>query len=128
MTVLQSPLSVGETVQKLTLTMKEKNLSIFSVINHDENALKAGTELKPTKLIIFGNPQVGSKLMAADRRVGVDLPMKLLIWEDQNGKTMVGYYPASYLITQYQLDDHLEMLGKIDQSVAGLIQEALQPL
>lgn len=125
LTEVSSPYSVGETVQKLTQTMKAKNLDVFQVINHDENALKAGMEIKPTKLIIFGNPQVGTKLMKEDRRVAIELPMKMLVYEKETGAVMIGFHPASTFISQYNLDNQLEMLGKIDQNIARLIQEAL---
>ena len=122
---VDSPYSVGETIQKLTQVINEKKLTVFQVINHDENALKAGMEILPTKLIIFGNPQIGTKLMLEDRTAAIELPMKMLVYEKEDGSVKIGYNPVGSLISSYQLDSQVELLGKIDQNLAGIIQQAI---
>lgn len=110
--------SVEETVKKLTAILDSKGLNVFSVIDHKKGAESASMELRPTTVIIFGNPSVGSKLMNCDQNVGIDLPMKYLVWEDKEGKTLIGYWKPSLLANKYSLDDCIPVLAKMDGALA----------
>lgn len=87
----QSPHSVGATLDRLDAVVKEKGLTVFARIDHAAGAKKAGMELRPTELIIFGSPKVGTPLMQAKQTMGLDLPLKVLAWQDEGGKVWLAY-------------------------------------
>lgn len=110
--------SVDEIVKKLTTILDSKGLKVFSVIDHKKGAELASMELLPTTLIIFGNPSVGTKLMNCDQTVGVDLPMKYLVWQDVDGKTWIGYRKPSSLASTYNLESCQPVLTKMDSALS----------
>ena len=89
--------SVDETVERAKQILQTKNVTLFSVINHSGEAAKVGMTMRPTILLIFGNPRGGTPLMLAAPSIAIDLPLKLLIWEDANGKVWISYNSPSYL-------------------------------
>ena len=91
MVVKQSPHSVSKTLDRLTAVMQKKGLTIYARVDHAAGAKKAGLVMKPTELLIFGNPKMGTPLMLAKRTIGVDLPLKVLAWQDDAGKVWLGY-------------------------------------
>ena len=118
MTKVLSANSVDTTVEKLTSILKAKGLTVFDVVDHKKGAESASMELRPTTLIIFGNPIVGTKLIKCDQTVGVDLPMKFLVWQDDAGKNWIGYFKPSLLVNKYTLDDCKAVLEKMDGALA----------
>jgi uncharacterized protein (DUF302 family) len=82
---LKSSHDVKNTADRLETVLKEKGMNVFLRINHTEGARKVGQELRPTELVIFGNPKVGTPLMQCGQTVAIDLPQKALIWQDENG-------------------------------------------
>lgn len=113
--------SVEETVKKITAVLESKGLTIFSVIDHQKGAEVASMKLLPNTLIIFGNPAVGTKLMACDPRVGIDLPLKYLVYEDKKGNTWVAYSKPALLTEKYTLNDCLPILEKLDGALAKFV-------
>ena len=89
---IKSSHSVKGTVRKLSTILEQKGMNIFATIDHQKGAINAGMDLRPTTLIIFGNPKIGTKLMQCDQRLGLALPLKMLIWLDDNGDTWIGYW------------------------------------
>jgi uncharacterized protein (DUF302 family) len=87
----QSPHSVGETIDRLEAVVKEKGLTVFARIDHAAGAKKADLALRPTELIIFGSAKVGTPLMQAKQTMGLDLPLKVLAWQDEGGKVWLAY-------------------------------------
>jgi len=87
----QSPHSVGETVDRLAAAVKAKGLTVFARIDHAAGAKKVDMELRPTELIIFGSPKVGTPLMQAKQTMGLDLPLKVLAWQDEGGQVWLAY-------------------------------------
>lgn len=83
--------SVKETLDKLTGVLSRKGITVMARIDHAAGAKKAGMNLPPTELLIFGNPKMGTPLMAAKRTMGLELPMKVLAWQDDKGKTWIAY-------------------------------------
>src|SRR5436853_7726526 len=81
--------SVDETVEKLKGILQSKGVTLFAMVDHSGEAAKAGMKMPPTKLLIFGSPKAGTPLMLATPTVAIDLPLKILIWEDTQGKTWV---------------------------------------
>lgn len=99
--------SVDQTVQKLERILEARAVKLFAVIDHSSEAQKAGLEMRPTKLWIFGNPKAGTPLMIASPTVALDLPLKLLVWQDQDGQTCVSYNMPSYLQGRHALPEEL---------------------
>src|SRR6204780_3397730 len=103
--------SVDQTVQKLEATLEAKGVKLFALIDHSGEAEKAGMQMRPTKLLIFGNPKAGTPLMLASPGIAIDLPLKILVAEDGNGKTQVSWNSAAYLQTRHKLPP--ELVGNI---------------
>ena len=99
--------SVDQTVQRLEGILQAKGVKLFSVIDHSGEAEKAGMQMRPTKLLIFGNPKAGTPLMIASPSIAIDLPMKVLVWEDADGKVRVSYNTAGYLQSRHGLSPEL---------------------
>jgi|SRR5579872_5504078 len=104
---LPSNHSVDQTVEKLHGILKAKGVKVFAFIDHSGEAEKAGMQMRPTKLLIFGNPNAGTPLMIASPTIAIDLPLKILVWEDSNGKAWVTYNTPAYLQTRHHLPSHL---------------------
>jgi uncharacterized protein (DUF302 family)/uncharacterized membrane protein YidH (DUF202 family) len=99
--------TVDQTVEKLEATLKTKGVKLFALIDHSGEAEKAGLQMRPTKLLIFGNPKAGTPLMVASPGIAIDLPLKILVAEDGNGKVQVSWNSVAYLQTRYHLPAEL---------------------
>jgi uncharacterized protein (DUF302 family) len=99
--------SVEDTLQKLQASLQAKGVKVFALVDHSGEAAKAGMTMRPTKLLIFGNPQAGTPLMLAAPRSAIDLPLKLLIWEDAQGKVWISYNSLQYLGERHGLPQDL---------------------
>jgi len=99
--------SVNETVEKLKGMLRDKGITLFALIDHSGEAEKAGIKMRPTKLLIFGSPKAGTPLMLAAPSSAIDLPLKILIWEDARGKVWVSYNSAAYLQERHNLPQQL---------------------
>jgi uncharacterized protein (DUF302 family) len=99
--------SVDETLRKLQATLGAKGIAVFALIDHSGEAEKVGLKMRPTKLLIFGNPKGGTPLMVAAPSIAIDLPIKLLVWEDDQAKTWVSYNSPEYLAERHGLPPHL---------------------
>src|SRR5580704_9326720 len=89
--------SVDETMQRLESLLREKGVTVFARVDHSGEAAKAGLTMRPTKLLIFGNPKAGTPLMIAAPSSAIDLPLKILVAEDGEGKVWISYNSADYL-------------------------------
>src|SRR5262249_26755249 len=94
---LPSHHSVEQTLENLKQALQAKGITLFAVVDHSGEAEKVGMKMPPTKLAIFGSPKAGTPLMLAAPLAAIDLPLKLLIWEDDAGKVWVSYNTPSYL-------------------------------
>jgi uncharacterized protein (DUF302 family) len=92
-----SPFSVPDTLQKLETILRDKGMTIFARIDHSGEAAKVGMEMRPTQLLIFGNPRGGTPPMLASPTLAIDLPLKALVWEDAEGKVWITHNSAEYL-------------------------------
>jgi uncharacterized protein (DUF302 family) len=99
--------SVEDILGKLQTILKTKGVPVFALVDHSGEAAKVGMEMRPTKLLIFGNPKGGTPLMLAAPTIAIDLPLKILIWEDGQGKTWVTYNTAEYLTERHELPANL---------------------
>ncbi len=89
--------SVDSTVDKLKTILQNKGVTLFALVDHSGEAAKIGMQMRPTKLLIFGSPKAGTPLMLAAPSIAIDLPLKILVWEDASGKTWVSYNAPAYL-------------------------------
>ena len=106
-TDLASHHTVDETVAKLQGILQVKGITLFALIDHSGEAEKAGMKMRPTKLVIFGNPKAGTPLMLAAPRIAIDLPLKILVWEDDQGRVRVSYNSPEYLAQRHNLPPNL---------------------
>jgi uncharacterized protein (DUF302 family) len=99
--------SVNETAQRLQQLLTEKKVTLFAIVDHSGEAAKVGLTMRPMKLLIFGNPQAGTPLMQASPSVGIDLPLKALVWEDSEGKVWLTYNDPRYLQQRHGFPEEL---------------------
>jgi len=101
MTVLESCYGPAETGDRLTATIAAHGISLLARIDHASAAMKVGLELPPTEVFVFGNPRSGTPLMQAAQTVGIDLPLKALVWQDAAGKTWLGYNRPDWILARH---------------------------
>jgi len=99
--------SVDQTVEKLKGILQAKGVNLFALVDHSGEAEKVGMKMPPTKLLIFGSPKAGTPLMLAAPRIAIDLPLKILIWQDVQGKVWVSYNSPDYLQERHSLPPEL---------------------
>jgi uncharacterized protein (DUF302 family) len=104
---LSSPHTVEQTLQRLQAALATRGLQVFAFVDHSGEAAKVGMKMRPTKLLIFGSPKAGTPLMIAAPSLAIDLPLKALVWEDEEGKVWVSYNSPEYLQKRHQLPDDL---------------------
>ena len=104
---LTSSHPVDETVEKLKSILQAKGIKLFATIDHSGEAELAGLQMRPTKLLIFGNPKAGTPLMVASPEIAIDLPLKILIWQDADGSVRVSYNSPGYLRERHGISDEL---------------------
>ncbi len=122
---LKSLNNFDETYSRLKKTIESKDaLTIITELDHAENAAKADLKLRPTKLIIFGNPKLGTPLMSENQTVGIDLPQKFLVYENEKGEVFVVYNDPMYLARRHNLDEKREELSKMSDALKSLAEAA----
>ena len=99
--------SVDQTVEKLKGILQAKGVTLFALVDHSGEAEKVGMKMRPTKLLIFGSPRAGTPLMLAAPSIAIDLPLKILVWEDNQGKVWVSYNSSAYLQERHGVPQEL---------------------
>lgn len=99
--------SVDQVVEELRAILQAKGVTLFALIDHSGEAEKVGMKMRPTKLLIFGSPKAGTPLMLAAPRIAIDLPLKILVWEDSQSKVWISYNSADYLGQRHNLPAEL---------------------
>lgn len=99
--------SVEQTIEKIRGILQAKGVTLFALIDHSGEAEKAGMKMLPTKLLIFGHPKAGTPLMLVAPSSAIDLPLKLLVWEDANRKVWISYNSPAYLRRRHGLPEEL---------------------
>jgi uncharacterized protein (DUF302 family) len=99
--------SVDETVEKLKGILQAKGVALFALVDHSGEAEKVGLKMRPTKLLIFGNPKAGTPVMLAAPSSAIDLPLKILVWEDGQSKVWISYNSPQYLQKRHELPQEL---------------------
>ena len=115
--------SVDETVEKLKGILQAKNITLFALVDHSGEAAKAGMKMRLTKLLIFGNPKGGTPVMLAAPSIAIDLPLKILIWEDGQGKVWVTYNSPAYLQKRHGLPAELLPNISVIEALAKAVAE-----
>src|SRR5208283_1092356 len=105
--VIPSNHSVDQTVDRIKGILESKGITLFALVDHSGEAEKAGMKMPPTKLLIFGNPKGGTPVMLAAPTIAIDLPLKVLVWEDAAGKAWVSFNDPGYLQNRHHVPDAL---------------------
>jgi uncharacterized protein (DUF302 family) len=124
---VKSAHDVKTTADRLEAVLKEKGMNVFIRINHAEGAKKVGLELRPTEIVIFGNPKVGTPLMQCAQSVAIDLPQKALIWQDEAGQVWLTYNDPQYLANRHGVTECGEVLKKVANALSNFANAAVKP-
>lgn len=121
---IESPFDVSTTAERFEKILKSNGMTVFKRIEHSKGAEQVGQELRPTILIIFGNPKVGTPLMNCEQSVAIDLPQKALIWEDEEGQVWLSYNDPSYLAKRHKIKNCDQILNKMEQALENFAEKA----
>lgn len=117
--------SFKRTCEKLEAVIaKHPKIAMMSEVNHQKNALGSDLGLRPSRLFIFGNPKIGSQLIKENLFTGIDLPMKILVWQDEDGSTKISYSDPKHLKKRFKLKENLSLLDQISTTLIDFIAEA----
>jgi uncharacterized protein (DUF302 family) len=121
LTTIKSSLGPKETMDRLETQVKARGMSVFARIDHAAGAASAGLTLRPTEVLIFGNPTGGTPLMQAAQAIGLDLPLKALVWEDASGDCWLSYNDPVWLARRYGISGETETVaGKLSAALAAV--------
>jgi uncharacterized protein (DUF302 family) len=121
--VTRSKTGYADTVSRLIEAIGNRGLTVFAQIDHAAAASEVGLELAAEEVVLFGNPRAGTPLMRSDPRVGVELPLRMLVWEDRDG-TLLGYNDPLELAGRYDVEQHRATLEMMSALLAALAAEA----
>lgn len=121
---VKSPHTAKDTMNRLEETAKQRGLNVFARIDHAAGAAKIGKTLRPTEVIIFGNPAGGAPFMECAQSVGIDLPLKALVWEDAEGQVWLGYNDPAYLAKRHGVPQ-CPAAGALSKALTGLAEAAV---
>lgn len=126
--VKQSPYSVEETERRFLGILNSKGLNTFATIDHARNAEGVELALRPTRVVIFGNPNLGTPLMQCNQSLAIDLPQKLLIWQDETDQVNIAYNDPRYLGGRHQIGDcNIRVIGQIAGALDKLTNGVIAP-
>jgi len=109
----KSAFGASETLDRLETVLKEKGITLFARVSHSAGAEGVGIALRPTELLIFGNPKLGSHFFTSRQTAGIDLPMKALAWEDADGQVWLTYNDPQYIADRHGIADRGEIVSKM---------------
>ncbi len=122
---LASAHSADETIDRLKSLLEQKKIHVFAQIDHAAAAKKAGLSLRPTQVLIFGNPQAGTPLMQCQQTIGLDLPLRVLVWEDDASTVWLTYRQPSVLAREHNVTGQDEAVKALDNGLAALAHAAV---
>ena len=123
---VKSPHSAVDTMNRLEATVKERGLNVFARIDHAAGAMKLGKTLRPTELLIFGNPQGGTPMLECAQTAGIDLPLKALVWQDEAAQVWLGYNDPAFLAQRHGAPA-CPVIENLRKSLSGLAAAAIAP-
>jgi uncharacterized protein (DUF302 family) len=116
-----------ETMDRLIAAVTSRGMTVLARIDHAAAAAKTGMELRPTEVVLFGNPRAGTPLMQAAQTIGIDLPLKALVWQDAGGKTWLAYDDPNWLAKRHDaLVGTERSLGAMTDALAAVAKEATE--
>ena len=121
---VKSPHNARDTMNRLEETVKQRGLNVFARIDHAAGVAKIGKTLRPTEVLIFGNPQGGTPFMECEQTVGIDLPLKALVWEDAASQVWLGYNDPAFLARRHGAPT-CPAVENLSKALAGLAQAAV---
>ena len=121
MIAIKSPYPASQTMSKFEDLLKQRGLNVFARVDHAAGAAKIGKSLRPTEVIIFGNPAGGTPLIECAQTAGIDLPLKALVWEDAAGQVWLGYNDPAYLAQRHGVAQ-CPAVKKISKVLSGLAE------
>jgi uncharacterized protein (DUF302 family) len=124
---LPSAHSATETVDRLKALLAQKGIEVFAHIDHAVAAKMVGLSLRPTQVLIFGNPKAGTPLMLSRQSIGLDLPLRALVWEDESGKVWLAFHRVEELARRHHVAGRDEAVKALDDGLAALARAATAP-
>lgn len=118
--VKDSAADFGTTVERLQAEIEKRGATIVATVDHAASAEASGLKLRPTTVIIFGNPALGTPLMQAGQTAGLDLPLRILVWEEESGAVQIGYWPPSRIAEAHGLDDVVAVVDKMTGALGAI--------
>lgn len=123
---VKSPHSAKTTMDRLESIVKERGLNVFIRVDHAAGAAKIGKTLRPTEVLVFGNPQGGTPFMECAQAAGIDLPLKALVWQDAASQVWLGYNDPAWLAKRHGVAD-CPAAGNLSKALEGIASAAIQP-
>ena len=123
---VKSPYSSKETMTRLEEVVKQRGLNVFARVDHAAGAAKVGKTLRPTDVLIFGSPQGGTPFMECEQSVGIDLPLKALVWEDASAQVWVGYNDPAFVAQRHGVPA-CPAVENLRKALAAVVDGALKP-
>lgn len=124
---IKSAHSVSVTLDRLENLLTKKGVTIVTRWSHDAAAKKVGIALRPTELLIFGNPKLGSRFFTSQQTAGIDLPMKALAWKDKNGQVWLTYNDPHYIASRHGIKNRAKTVSKMTLALKQLMNAASRP-
>src|ERR1700730_12876467 len=124
LTTIASSFSPKETLDRVEAEIRAKGMSVFAWVDHAAWAAEAGLHLRPTSLVIFGDARGGTPLMQASQTAGIDLPLKVLVWQDTAGKTWLSYNDPSWIAQRHHLGVKAEVIDKLSAALSDISARA----
>lgn len=113
------------TVQRLQAEIEKRGAAVVATVDHAAAAKKSGLELRPTTVVIFGNPTLGTPLMRGRQTAGLDLPLRVLVWEDESGRVQIGYWPPSRITDAHGVENVSEVTDKMTAALDAISDAAI---
>jgi uncharacterized protein (DUF302 family) len=127
LTTIPGSLGPKETMDRLETEIRAKGLTTFARIDHAEGAAEVGLTLRPTELIIFGNARGGTPLMESVQTTGIDLPLKILVWQDAGGKTWISYNEPEWIARRHSVSNAEPVVAKLSNLLRAISTAAAGP-
>lgn len=124
---IKSRNSVKQTMDVLEAALKKKGIGVWARVDHQANGAGVNEDLRPTTVLIFGNPKLGTPLMRSTQTIGIDLPMKALAWQDEKGQVWLTYNDPDYLARRHGIQDKEELIKKMSGALKNLTKLAAAP-
>jgi len=121
---MKSMHSVTVTIDRLANIVKKKGITVALRWNHSAKANKLGIKMRPTELLIFGNPKLGSHIMTSEQTAAIDMPLKAIAWKDANGQVWLGYNDPAYIARRHHITNRDEVVAKISKALASMTAKA----